>query len=231
MPIPNVYTATEDPTSQVGNNGDIYFHVGSVGLSAVNVYKKVSGRWGLIGAIAITGDLAIPITLNPGDVLARDGNANPILSYETLDSLDSLVLPPKVSTATEFGTDINIPAGCDLLIKFGVDGGITCTADSGTLDLIASSGDPNGGDINIESGQSNADPDGRGGDVNIRLGTGHGTGRDGIVDINGSLLVERFFQLTPLADAPTPSVEGMIYADTDHHLYYYNGTTWKQLDN
>jgi hypothetical protein len=27
-------------------------------------------------------------------------------------------------------------------------------------------------------------------------------------------------------------VEGQIYANsTDHHIYFYNGTTWKQLDN
>ncbi len=55
MPIPNVYTATEDPTSQVGNNGDIYFHTGLIGLSSINVYKKVNGRWGLTGSIS-TGD-------------------------------------------------------------------------------------------------------------------------------------------------------------------------------
>lgn len=36
--------------------------------------------------------------------------------------------------------------------------------------------------------------------------------------------------LTLKADPPSPAVEGMIYADTDHHLYYYNGTSWDQLD-
>ncbi len=56
MPIPNVYTATEDPTSQVGNNGDIYFHTGLIGLSAINVYKKVNGRWGLTGSISTAGN-------------------------------------------------------------------------------------------------------------------------------------------------------------------------------
>jgi|WetSurMetagenome_2_1015567.scaffolds.fasta_scaffold835854_2 hypothetical protein len=39
-----------------------------------------------------------------------------------------------------------------------------------------------------------------------------------------------FMYFVPRADPPTAS-EGMIYADTDHHLYYYNGSTWKQLDN
>ena len=38
-------------------------------------------------------------------------------------------------------------------------------------------------------------------------------------------------QLTPSA-APESPFEGMIYADSDdHHLYFYNGTAWKQLDN
>jgi hypothetical protein len=38
-------------------------------------------------------------------------------------------------------------------------------------------------------------------------------------------------KLTPRAEPSSP-VEGMIYANSsDHHLYFYNGTTWKQLDN
>ena len=36
--------------------------------------------------------------------------------------------------------------------------------------------------------------------------------------------------LDPQAQPSSPQ-EGMIYAGTDHHLYYYNGTAWKQLDN
>lgn len=38
-------------------------------------------------------------------------------------------------------------------------------------------------------------------------------------------------KLTPMASPPGSPEEGMIYADTDHHLYYYNGSTWVQLDN
>lgn len=39
-------------------------------------------------------------------------------------------------------------------------------------------------------------------------------------------------KLPVTADPPTVNVqEGMIYCDTDHHIYYYNGSTWKQLDN
>jgi len=38
-------------------------------------------------------------------------------------------------------------------------------------------------------------------------------------------------KLTPTADPPASPAEGWIYADTDHHLYYHNGTSWLQLDN
>lgn len=39
-------------------------------------------------------------------------------------------------------------------------------------------------------------------------------------------------RLTPLASAPTSNLaEGNFYCGTDHHVYYYNGTDWKQLDN
>lgn len=37
--------------------------------------------------------------------------------------------------------------------------------------------------------------------------------------------------LTPQADPPSVAAEGQVYADTDHHMYYYNGTSWLQLDN
>jgi len=35
-----------------------------------------------------------------------------------------------------------------------------------------------------------------------------------------------------VGSAPSTPVEGMIYGNsTDHHIYYYNGSTWVQLDN
>lgn len=49
--------------------------------------------------------------------------------------------------------------------------------------------------------------------------------------VNGSCSITTFLKLTPTADPPGSPAEGMIYADTDHHLYYYNGSTWVQLDN
>jgi len=36
-------------------------------------------------------------------------------------------------------------------------------------------------------------------------------------------------KLTPTASPPAGATEGMIYADTDHHLYYYNGTSWVSM--
>jgi hypothetical protein len=38
-------------------------------------------------------------------------------------------------------------------------------------------------------------------------------------------------RLMPTALPPTTVREGMIYMDTDHHIYVYNGSTWVQLDN
>jgi hypothetical protein len=39
------------------------------------------------------------------------------------------------------------------------------------------------------------------------------------------------FFFKPTTSAPIAK-EGMVYANaTDHHLYYFNGTAWKQLDN
>jgi hypothetical protein len=51
------------------------------------------------------------------------------------------------------------------------------------------------------------------------------TGPAGVVRINDVVA------LTPLGNPPSSPSEGWIYAGTDHHLYYYNGTAWKQLDN
>lgn len=36
-------------------------------------------------------------------------------------------------------------------------------------------------------------------------------------------------KLTPTADPPAGAAEGMIYADTDHKIYFHNGTTWKEI--
>jgi len=44
-----------------------------------------------------------------------------------------------------------------------------------------------------------------------------------------SLNVATVLAFTPTADPPDSAAEGMLYADTDHKLYYYNGTAWKEV--
>ena len=36
-------------------------------------------------------------------------------------------------------------------------------------------------------------------------------------------------KLIPTASPPAGAAEGMLYADTDHSLYYHNGTDWKAV--
>ena len=51
------------------------------------------------------------------------------------------------------------------------------------------------------------------------------------VKTTGSINMGSVLKMTPLADPPTSPSLGWIYVDTDTHIYMYNGTTWKQLDN
>ena len=51
----------------------------------------------------------------------------------------------------------------------------------------------------------------------------------GDVTVSGSVSAAEFLKLTPMANPPSPAVEGMIYADTDHTLLYFNGTDWKVI--
>ena len=61
------------------------------------------------------------------------------------------------------------------------------------------------------------------------------TGTGNIVLSTGPTLttvtITDVLRLTPTANPPSGATEGMIYMDTDHHLYVHNGTTWVQLDN
>lgn len=56
---------------------------------------------------------------------------------------------------------------------------------------------------------------------------------DGAVTVTGALsaaaVTAASLKLTPTADPPSGAAEGMLYADTDHKLYYYNGTSWKEV--
>lgn len=60
--------------------------------------------------------------------------------------------------------------------------------------------------------------------ISIQFGN-DGDPIDTLVYIFGGVIFE------PRANPPAAADEGMVYADTDHHLYYYNGSAWKQLDN
>jgi hypothetical protein len=44
-----------------------------------------------------------------------------------------------------------------------------------------------------------------------------------------SLTAGTHVQLTPTASPPAGATEGALYADTDHKLYFYNGTDWKEV--
>lgn len=61
------------------------------------------------------------------------------------------------------------------------------------------------------------------------------TGTGNIVLSTGATLttvnITDLIKLTPTVSPPSGATEGMIYMDTDHHLYVYNATTWMQLDN
>lgn len=68
------------------------------------------------------------------------------------------------------------------------------------------------------------------GDLNVDgaltiTGTLNVTGLLTVASLNASVRIK----LTPTAAPPDPAAEGMLYADTDHKLYYYNGTDWKEV--
>ncbi len=168
-------------------------------------------------------DALSPITLNPDDVLCQDENETPILK---VNGDSQLVLPTTVTMETP-GVDFVIPNDSDLTMTFGENGGGSINANgvSGELYLSSDSGDPNGKLVRISTGQSNSGTDGNGGDIFLSPENGTGSGRKGIV------IIQNVLQLDP-TDTPDSPEEGWIYANvSDHHLYYYNGTTWKQLDN
>jgi len=72
--------------------------------------------------------------------------------------------------------------------------------------------------------------DGVTGNLNYSTENYGATGTGDIVLSTGATLttvnITDVIKLTPTASPPAGATEGMIYADTDHHLYYYNGTSW-----
>ena len=70
---------------------------------------------------------------------------------------------------------------------------------------------------------------------------GNGSNTATILDNNGTdvwmgengqaATIQTIAKLLPTADPPGSPSLGWIYADTDTHLYFYNGSSWVQLDN
>ena len=75
--------------------------------------------------------------------------------------------------------------------------------------------------------------DGVTGNLNYSTENYGATGTGDIVLSTGPTLttvnITDVIKLTPTASPPAGATEGMIYADTDHHLYYYNGTSWVSM--
>jgi len=75
--------------------------------------------------------------------------------------------------------------------------------------------------------------DGVTGSLNYSTENYGSTGTGDIVLSTGATLttvnITDVIKLTPTASPPAGATEGMIYADTDHHLYYYNGTSWVSM--
>ncbi len=176
----------------------------------------------------IGGD--IPITLNPGDILAKDNNDNTLIELGDDGSRSSDYIPHKedLSGYWSVRTQDDLPSGAVEMLDVHESGAIEINC------LDGQEANPAGGILYIQTGagfdDGNATP-ADGGSIFVGLGTGANGGADGSLQIDGAVSLSKLLKLNPLDDAPSPAEEGMIYADTDHHLYYYNGTTWKQLDN
>jgi hypothetical protein len=55
-------------------------------------------------------------------------------------------------------------------------------------------------------------------------------GTEAVDATSAKTTINNILHLTPQSTPGTAS-EGDVYAGTDHHLYYHNGTAWVQLDN
>ncbi len=52
---------------------------------------------------------------------------------------------------------------------------------------------------------------------------------NGDSNVDGAIVVGSNVKCTPIASLPSPAAEGMLAAKTDHKLYFYNGTDWKEV--
>ncbi len=171
--------------------------------------------------------VTLPITLNPGDVLAQDASDNPLISLPGDGSQLTFDIPRDIASpyfAVQYvdGEDLStlmvIPGYSD--IQLNAAPGKEEQPQGNYIQLIASDGYDDG-----EGTPTN------GGGITIQVGNPSNDGVPGVIELSGQVTFDDFLLLTPASDPPSPAAEGMVYADTDHHLYYYNGTTWKQLDN
>lgn len=65
-----------------------------------------------------------------------------------------------------------------------------------------------------------------------KLGYGGGGPSEKMRLLNaGTSTIGAVLKLSPSDAAPSSPSLGMIYVSTDTHIYFYNGTTWKQMDN
>jgi len=51
------------------------------------------------------------------------------------------------------------------------------------------------------------------------------------INTTANITMGEILKLTPRSSAPSSPSLGWVYVNTDTHIYMYNGTTWKQLDN
>ncbi len=154
------------------------------------------------------GGVTLPITLNPGDVLAQDSvtamtlglTDNGVFNFNLLDDNTAGIADQLYITRRTTGTpEVGFGATLAFLLQ-----------DTSTAESLAA-------EFNVFWDN----PDGTAARLQMQVT------QNGVFEFLGNGAMK----LTPQSDPPSPAEEGMIYADTDHHLYYYNGATWKVLDN
>lgn len=71
------------------------------------------------------------------------------------------------------------------------------------------------------------------GDINGDLNVDGSLTVGGALSVTGALTADSVnagsLALTPRADPPDGAGEGTLYADTDHKLYYHNGTSFQEI--
>lgn len=115
----------------------------------------------------------------------------------------------------------------NVAIGFNVAGSANRTAHRNTY-IGSNSASTNTGSDNVFIGyNSNIS-----GSVSNRLIVSNNTSTLFDGDFNTQIVTLKNILILPPISTPSSPVEGMIYSNSsDHHLYFYNGSAWKQLDN